>query len=77
MFSCKTAGLWNLLTMCPDRGTSPRPEKGVCRVVGPGSTLPGWQVQFLSDISERRTNDPGCKKLKLRSNHYAIAPDFQ
>ena len=33
---CKTAGLRNLLTMCPDRGALPRPEKGVCRVVGSG-----------------------------------------
>ena len=33
MFSCKTAGLWNLLTVCPDSGTSHRPEKGVCRVL--------------------------------------------
>ena len=38
MFSCKTAGIRNLLTVCRDRDTSLRPKKGVCHVVGPGET---------------------------------------
>ena len=32
----KSAGLRNLLTVCPDKGSSPRHEKSVCLVIGPG-----------------------------------------
>ena len=57
MFSCRIAGLRNLLTMCPEaEQTSPRPEKDVCRLVGLGSasgrvdTLAGRQIWFRSVI---------------------------
>ena len=60
MFSCKTAGLRNLLMVCPGRGTSPRPERGVCRVVGltehQGVELPfqvgrfGFCLRFPKDV---------------------------
>ena len=39
MFSCKTAGLRNLLTVSPDSGISPRTEMGVFEVVGPSSVF--------------------------------------
>ena len=47
MFICKTAGLRNLLTECPNRGTSPRPEKNVCRIVGPRDVAAAPQTPQL------------------------------